>query len=85
MYQLSPQLKLDLNWRYSDATGLNGSQSRAYQDLDARLAWDMGSGIEVGLVGRNLLNSSHFEYGSDMFSTATAVQREVYGTLRWHF
>ncbi|WP_020482022.1 TonB-dependent receptor plug domain-containing protein [Methylomonas sp. MK1] len=85
MYQFSPQLKLDLNWRYSDATGLNGDQSRAYQDLDARLGWDLGAGVELALVGRNLLNSSHFEYGSDMFSTATAVQREVYGTLRWDF
>ncbi|PKD40715.1 TonB-dependent receptor [Methylomonas sp. Kb3] len=85
MYQFSPQLKLDLNWRYSDATGLNGAQSRAYQDLDARLGWDLGAGVELALVGRNLLNSSHFEYGSDMFSTATAVQREVYGTLRWDF
>ena len=85
MYQFSPQVKFDLNWRYSDATGLNGDQSRAYQDLDARLGWDLGSGVELALVGRNLLNSSHFEYGSDMFSTATAVQREVYGTLRWDF
>lgn len=85
MYQVTPTLKLDLNWRYSDQTGFNGTQSRAYQDLDGRLAWDLGSGVELALVGRNLLNSSHFEYGSDLFSTATAVQREVYGTLRWDF
>ncbi len=85
MHQLTPKLKLDLNWRYSDAIGISGTQTRAYQELDARLAWDMGAGVELGVVGRNLLNSSHFEYGADMFSTATAVQREVYGTLRWHF
>lgn len=85
MYQFTPQLKLDLNWRYSDTTGLNGSQAQAYQELDGRFAWELGSGVEFALVGRNLLNSCHFEYASDMFSTATAVQREVYGTLRWDF
>lgn len=85
MFQLTPQLQLDLNWRYSDAASIDAARPRAYQDLDGRLAWDVGSGLELALVGRNLLNSYHFEYGSDMFSTATAVQREVYGTLRWQF
>ena len=85
MYQLSPQLKLDLNWRYTDTLSRISTTPKAYQELDTRLAWDVGSGLELALVGRNLLNSYHFEYGSDMFSTATAVQREVYGTLRWQF
>ncbi|WFP51361.1 TonB-dependent receptor [Methylomonas sp. EFPC3] len=85
MYDLTPQLKLDLNWRFVSSTVTNQSFTRGYQDLDARLAWDLGSGLELALVGRNLLDSYHFEYGSDLFSTATAVQREVYGTLRWQF
>ncbi|WP_082880922.1 TonB-dependent siderophore receptor [Methylomonas sp. DH-1] len=85
MYQLTPQLKLDMNWRFVSSTVTNLSFTQGYHDLDARLAWDLGAGLELALVGRNLLDSYHFEYGSDLFSTATAVQREVYGTLRWHF
>jgi hypothetical protein len=39
----------------------------------------------LALVGRNLLDKQHVEYGSYFSSVPTAVQREVYATLRWSF
>ncbi len=85
MYQISPQLNFDLNWRFVDGLVVEPDTISSYHELDARLAWKLGHGIELALVGRNLLNKQHMEFGSFIFSVPTPVQREVYATLRWDF
>ena len=85
MLQFTPQLHLDLNWRYVGGAQVMPQPISAYHELDARLSWEFGHSLELGLVGRNLLNKQHVEYGSYFLSVPTAVQREVYATLRWNF
>lgn len=85
MHQLTPQLNLDLNWRYVDGLRLSSQPTAAYHELDARLAWDVGHKVELSLIGRNLLNKQHVEFGSAFYAQATAIQREIYATMRWEF
>ncbi|MBS3954370.1 MAG: TonB-dependent receptor [Methylomicrobium sp.] len=85
IYQLTPQLNLDLNWRYVDGLKLSSQPTASYHELDARLAWDVGHNLELSLIGRNLLNKQHVEFGSAFFAQATAIQREIYATVRWEF
>ena len=55
----------------------------SYLTLDLRLAWSPHPNFEVAVVGRNLLDETHPEFGS---STLTReVGRSVFGTFKWHF
>ena len=55
--------------------------------LDARLAWRAGAHLEFSIVGQNLLDNHHPEFGTNPFvrSPLTEVRRAVYGqiTFTW--
>lgn len=84
MHQLTPKLKLDLNLRYASNVNIEQAPG-AYTALDARLAWKPRNNLELALVGRNLLDSGHFEFGRDSFSVQTENPREAYVNVRWEF
>jgi iron complex outermembrane receptor protein len=54
-----------------------------YTAVDARLAWKSKSGLELALVGQNLLDSHHQEFGGN--PVAVEIRRSVFGqvTYRW--
>ena len=90
-WDLMQDVHLDLIGRYVDSlagftfggTVLPGVPS--YSVMDVRLAWDARPGIELAVVGRNLLDSAHPEAPPDFFlgNVNTEVQAEVYGTVTW--
>ena len=85
MYHLTPRLNFDLNWRFVDNIQVESHPVTAYQEFDAHSAWNVSQGFEVALVCRNLLNKQHSKFGNFIDSVPTAVQREVYATIRWSF
>lgn len=60
---LAHNLELDLFGRYVDR--LPAFNVDAYAELDARLGWRVRPGLSLALVGRNLLDSLHQEYGAE--------------------
>jgi len=51
-----------------------------------RLGWDIRPGIELSLIGQNLLDSRHTEFLPDFISTQpTEVERSIYGRVIWSF
>jgi iron complex outermembrane receptor protein len=60
-----------------------GQPVPAYTELDARLAWDLRPGVEVALLGRNLLDGSHPEMGTD--AARREIARSVQVSLQWAF
>ena len=51
----------------------------AYTTLDLRLAWQPVKQLELSLVGQNLLDSAHQEYGSGfILSTPSKIARSVH-------
>jgi iron complex outermembrane receptor protein len=57
-----------------------------YFRFDLRLGWrhpDWGLGLEV--VGQNITDGSHAEYGSPLYTQANLVPRTVYGKVTWEF
>jgi iron complex outermembrane receptor protein len=77
-------LELDLAARYVDelpALAVDG-----YASLDLRLGWKPRQGLELSLVGQDLLDGSHAEFSPEVIPThATAAQRGFYGRLEWRF
>ena len=64
---------------------LKGIDVDAYIRLDARLAWKPVSGIELSIVGQNLLEDYHPEFSPFIYQSASEVGRSVYGKVAWQF
>jgi iron complex outermembrane receptor protein len=80
--------QIDAAWRYaSDIRSLPdlvaGGGVPGYTDLDLRCAWRTGRGVELSIVGRNLLHGQHVEFGAP--AMRSAIERSVYGKVAWVF
>ncbi|MBN2216056.1 MAG: TonB-dependent receptor [Pirellulales bacterium] len=82
---LSPQWHVDFIGRYVDVLPALGAPR--YFVGDVRLAWRPQEHFEMFVVGRNLFDRTHSEFGTgDAVGTfAQEVPREVYGGLTWKF
>jgi len=77
--------EFDMIGRYVDS--LSAVAIPRYVEMDARLAWRPTDSFEFAVIGRNLLDHAHAEFGSDTFGgvAATEVQRDVYGVASWRY
>ncbi len=58
----------------------------AYNEADMRLAWRPSKGLELALVGRNLLHKRHKEFASELLDVQQMqIERAVFGQLNWKF
>ncbi len=63
----------------SSTTALrHGIEVDSYTSLNARVSWKPVADLELSLVGQNLLEAEHLEFGGESFSPATMVDRSVY-------
>jgi iron complex outermembrane receptor protein len=75
---LPANFQFDTVFRYVDTLYLAQADVPAYFELDARLAWHYRN-VELALVGQNLLDNLHREFGTQ------EIPRSLYGrlTVRW--
>lgn len=57
----------------------------SYVRLDVRLGWQPVDGLRLSLVGQNLSESQHAEWGNPTIGTATEVPRGFYGEVEYSF
>ena len=83
MMDLPGDLEFDSWIRYVDSVPSVDVDS--YITLDARLGWNLTEKIELSIVGRNLLEKRHKEYGpSSIINTqVTDIERSVYASITW--
>ena len=85
---LSRQVELDAALRWIDSRDINNGGAIAvvpgYAEMDMRLGWHPTEKLELALVGQNLLQDHHFEYGIPG-PTQIDIQRSVYGKITWRF
>ncbi len=55
----------------------------SYGELDVRLAWHAKPGLELSVVGQNLLHRHHAEFGA--IATRQEIERGVYGKVLWRY
>jgi iron complex outermembrane receptor protein len=75
-FDLTRALQLDLTYRYVSA--LPGQHVPAYSTGDVRLGWLFTRQFELALVGRNLLQPAHAEFGGDV-----QLRRDAFLNLTW--
>ncbi len=78
---LGAAFELDAVVRYTDA--LPRQRVPAYWSADAHLAWRPRVGLEFALLGQNLLEPQHAEFG--LPATRREIPRGVQGRLTWRF
>ncbi|HEV2750580.1 MAG TPA: TonB-dependent receptor [Gemmatimonadales bacterium] len=78
---LPGRVSLDGTLRYVGA--IVNDEVPAYAELDVRLGWQPVPGLELSVVGQNLLHDQHAEFGTP--TARSEIKRGVYGSLEWHF
>jgi iron complex outermembrane receptor protein len=75
-------MEFDLMGRCVDNLAGFNPVVQSYFSLDARLGWKPSQGLEVTVVGQNLLDPHHLEYNA---SPRVQIPLGVYGTVtyRW--
>ncbi|HVK55684.1 MAG TPA: TonB-dependent receptor [Burkholderiales bacterium] len=78
---ITPTLALDGTLRYVSA--LPNPSVPAYTTLDLRLGWKATKELEVALIGQNLLDKQHPEFGSA--PNRSEIERNVMVRATWRF
>ena len=79
---LPHDIELDQTVYYVDSLS---SGVKPYIRFDARVGWKPIEGLEFSLVGRNLLDDSHQEYVSGLYSDSVEISRSVFASVKWRF
>jgi iron complex outermembrane receptor protein len=69
--------------RYVDNLNQRGPVVPSYVTLDLRLGWNAMRGLEFAIVGQNLLDKRHAEFGAP--AMRQEIPRSVYGKVTWKF
>ncbi|HWD94188.1 MAG TPA: TonB-dependent receptor [Verrucomicrobiae bacterium] len=78
---LPAHFQLDVVGRYVDT--LQNPHVPNYVSFDARLAWWCKGNLEISLVGQNLCDNQHAEFGAA--ATRQEIPRSVFGKAAWWF
>lgn len=84
-HHLADNVQMDLIWR--QVNSLAGQNVNAYSSFNVRLAWQPTDHMDLFVMGTNLFDSEHFEFGDDPFAgtQATEVPRGVFGGMTLRF
>jgi iron complex outermembrane recepter protein len=80
LFNLPEHFEFDQTYRYSGV--LPEYSVRAYSTMDVRVGWHWREGLEFSVVGQNLLQPSHPEFGGDP-GPLVGIKRAVYGKMTW--
>src|ERR1700722_320345 len=90
VHQVKIQSHIDLGKRfefdqsYFYVSALPAQKVEAYQTMDGRLEWKFLKEWNLSLVGQNLFQPFHFEWGTgDPSEAAIGIRRAVYVQLAW--
>lgn len=87
-WDMSRDFEIDATVRYVDAlptVQAPASPVPAYVTLDLGIDWRLARGVDLSLVGQNLLDSHHPEQPLSPIASTTEVQRGFYARLNWRF
>jgi iron complex outermembrane receptor protein len=84
--EITPDVSLDAHLRHvTEVESLPGFPSGEgldeYSELDLRLAWRIAESWELSLVGQNLLDDHHFEFGPP--AARGELRRAVFAKATW--
>ena len=79
-FNLPKHFEFDAMYRYSSA--LPAYSVPGYSTADLRLGWHVGENIEFSVIGQNLLQPHHAEFGGDP-GPLVGIKRSAFAKLTW--
>lgn len=83
LFDLNERVQTDFAVRYVDKIPYYGVA--AYVAFDARIGWQASKNLDVSLIGRNLFDSYHQEFGTELYFPAAQVRRSVFLRAQYSF
>jgi len=80
LFNLPKRFELDATYRFESA--LPAQLVPSYNTADLRLGWHPSKQIELSLVGQNLVQPRHVEFGGDP-GPLVGIKRDVYAKITW--
>jgi iron complex outermembrane receptor protein len=80
LFNLPKNFELDATYRYSDR--LPEYSVAAYSTADLRLGWHFREGLEFSVIGQNLLQPYHPEFGGDP-GPLVGIKRSAFAKMTW--
>jgi len=86
-FDLPRNVEFDLTGRFVDRLPGFAQEISSYFSMDARVAWRPRKDLEISVVGQNLLDRHHPEFGVSSIIAAPIVEirRNVYAKITWSF
>ena len=90
-WNIRSHINLPANWEFDQTLyyvdAIKSQQIRSYFRLDLRLGWRPSKNIDISIVGQNLLDSQHQEWGTVQVQTndRNLVERSVFGKVVFKF
>ncbi len=86
LWNFAERFELDAQYRHVSRIRrmpqeVTGAGVDAYSELDLRLGWAIGPGWQLSIVGQNLLNDEHVEFGPA--DASGALERSAYFKVEW--
>ncbi|MCI5050559.1 MAG: TonB-dependent receptor [Rickettsiales bacterium] len=79
-------IEFDQSLLYVDELDPNATLDIAdYLRLDLRLGWQPVEGLDISLVGQNLLDPYHPEFSAFLYNPVAQIGRSVYGKVTWQY
>ncbi|MCP4714610.1 MAG: TonB-dependent receptor, partial [Deltaproteobacteria bacterium] len=84
LMDINSRLELDTSLYFVD--NVPGLGAKRYTNLSVRLGWKPVKGLELALIGQNLLDNKHNEFSDEIYRRASnEVRRSFYGRISWEF
>ena len=80
LFNLPKRFEFDLTYRYVSA--LTEQKAAAYSTGDVRFGWHATGNVEFSVVGQNLFQPDHGEFGSSP-GPLVEIKRSVYAKITW--
>lgn len=86
-FDLPGNVEIDVIGRYVDELDGFVPEIEDYGTIDVRIAWKPKPGLELAIVGQNLLDPEHPENGTSALvrSPLVEVERSIYAKVTWEF
>ena len=82
-YKLFDGLMMDNNFYYVD--DLKAYSIKNYLRFDTQLRYEAAEGIDVALIGQNLLDTQHQEFRASRYNRVSEIPRSVFGKVTLRF
>ena len=86
-WSLRSHMDLPSNWEFDQmlyyVDALKSQSVHSYFRLDLRLGWRPAKNVEVSLIGQNVLDDQHQEWGDDRIQTndRTLIEHSIFGKM----